>query len=165
MIDTIEVHHRQVMRAVLCQQHPNTIIDAVETRQAKDLYQAPSRFYGGGASTSCMVEVAGAVATGLIGMVVVTDVDYSTGSLAVPSEDDLIRMIGHEWASAATRHWARWSAATKEGLQKFEPAVRPASRAAARLRVDRLARLQAVLGLPMLDLAKALRISRQALYK
>lgn len=61
--------------------------------------------------------------------------------------------------------WSRWSKASKEAFQKALAAAKAPPSAAARLRVERLAALQAALGLSTSDLAQALGLSRPGLYK
>jgi DNA-binding transcriptional regulator YiaG len=61
--------------------------------------------------------------------------------------------------------WSRWSKASKEAFQEAAAAAKAAPSAAARLRVERLAALQAALGLSTSNLAQALGLSRPGLYK
>ncbi|MDO8843061.1 helix-turn-helix transcriptional regulator [Methylicorpusculum sp.] len=61
--------------------------------------------------------------------------------------------------------WIRWSEQAKEALQKGALKEQHPSTAVARLRVNRLATLQAAFGLTTQDLASVLGISRQQLYK
>lgn len=72
----------------------------------------------------------------------------------------------------ASDEWRRWSSTAyellqcqHEALQWVAPIDEVLPNAAARIRVERLATIQAGLGLSILDLANVLKISRQGLYK
>lgn len=70
-----------------------------------------------------------------------------------------------EWVSSEANNWARWTEMVRELLQGVEIDAKPAPSAAAKLRVERLARIQAALGLPTHAFAEVLRVSRPGLYK
>jgi hypothetical protein len=98
------------------------------------------------------------------GIVVLVDNDYPTGGSAI-QHDAAVNQIKPEWASTVENRWERWAETTKCLLRQAEPDVEPAPSEAARLRVDRLAAIQASFGLPTLAMADVLGISRQQLYK
>ncbi len=155
MSEIIEARYLNAKRATLLQRRPGTIIDAAESFHPV----APMRFYGGGESHiigagaigSAVAKMTGAMRTV---MVVDTDVLLATSSIPIVTVEDF---------DADT--WSRWSEASKAALQKATTAAKAAPSAAARLRVERLAAIQAALGLSTSDLAQALGLSRPGLYK
>jgi DNA-binding transcriptional regulator YiaG len=137
--DTIEARFYDAQRATPLQRRPSTIIDAAESFHPA----APMQFCGGGEG-----HIIGGgsyrmgtklLATSAIPTVVVED--FNTDS------------------------WSRWSEASKAAFLKATSRAKAAPSAAARLRVERLAAIQAVLGLSTSDLAQALGLSRPGLYK
>ena len=155
MSDTIEARFYNAQRATLLQRRPNTIIDAAESFHAP---ASPMRFYGGGegyiigAGSYCMGTN---IMTGATRAVVLLDLDLATSAVAaVELEDDY-----------SADSWLRWSEAAKTAFEKATSEDKAVPSAAARLRVERLAAIQAMLGLSTSDLAQALGLSRPGLYK
>jgi transcriptional regulator with XRE-family HTH domain len=150
--DTIEARIYNAQRATLLQRRPSTIIDAAESFHSA----VPMQFYGGGqthliGSHRMVTKLTGATRTVLI---VDTDVLLATSAIPTVTVEDF-----------DADSWSRWSKASKEAFQKAAVAAKAPPSAAARLRVERLAALQAALGLSTSDLAQALGLSRPGLYK
>jgi DNA-binding transcriptional regulator YiaG len=149
--DTIEAGFRNAQRAALLQRRPSTIIDVAESFHPS----VPMPFYGGGETHLIGAHRMEAKLTGAQ-TVVIVDTDVSLATSAIPT-------IKAEDFDADS--WSRWSEASKQAFEKAAAAAKAAPSAAARLRVERLAALQAALGLSTSDLAQALRLSRAGLYK
>ncbi|MBI5920898.1 MAG: hypothetical protein HY847_04515 [Betaproteobacteria bacterium] len=154
-------NHRKL--AAMYMHRPSSLIEAVESRQMIRQYQAQSSVYPGKTSSFSM-NMLGVAATGIIGTVVLVDIDYPTSGAAVSMEMEPAGQLIHDQTPLAERSWARWSEATKIWLQKPQKIKKATFSASAKLRVDRLSNLQATLGLPNLELAKSLGITRQSLY-
>lgn len=157
MSDTIEAWHYNAKRATLLQRRPGTIIDVAES-----FHQAvsPMRFYAGGEvhviGTGAMGSVIARAMTGSTRAVVpIEDSDWATSAIAAVELDD-------DYSSDS---WLQWAKAAKTALEKSTTEDKAAPSAAARLRVERLAAVQAALGLSTSDLAQVLGLSRPGLYK
>jgi hypothetical protein len=177
MTDTIEARRQRAAAASLFQQRPTWLIDAGQGREVTDPYRYAPPCYRGSHATDVHVtwaDIVGTVAvftgltrtvlpdiiarvpvfTGLTGIVLLVDVDYPTGSPTVL------------WRSPTTTSGAHWAEATSEPLgERAWQDSRPMPSASARLRVERLAAIQAALALPIQALADVLDISRPGLYK
>lgn len=155
-------------QARLFQQKPSSLINAIESHEFINIDQQPSGFHRGGLVLSSAPRSADAVrsfVTGSItGAVVLIGAIYPTGGLTITDDEEAGR-INPEWISSDASTWARWVGTTKSLLQRHELKSKPIPSAAAMLRVERLTRLQAVLGIPMQAMASALGITRQGLYK
>ena len=149
MSDTIEARFYNARRATLLQRRPGTIIDTAESFHPA----VPMQFYGGGnliGSYQMGTKLTGARTV----LIVDTDVLLATSAIPTVTVEDF-----------DADSWMRWSKASKEAFQKADAAAKAAPSAAARLRVERLAALQAALGLSTSNLAQALGLSRPGLYK
>lgn len=151
MSDTIEARFYNAQRATLLQRRPSTIIDAAESFHPAVQMQ----FYGGGethliGSYRMRTKLTGARTV----LIVDTDVLLATSAIPTVTVEDF-----------DADSWSRWSKASKEAFQKAASAAKATPSAAARLRVERLAALQAALGLSTSNLAQALGLSRPGLYK
>ena len=151
MSDTIEARFYNAQRATLLQRRPSTIIDA-----AASFHPAvPMQFYGGGEIHLIGSYRMGTKLTGARTVLIVdTDVLLATSAIPTVTVEDF-----------DADSWSRWSKASKEAFQKAASAAKATPSAAARLRVERLAALQAALGLSTSNLAQALGLSRPGLYK
>jgi DNA-binding transcriptional regulator YiaG len=85
---------------------------------------------------------------------VLLDVDVVTSATQTVEHDDY-----------GIDTWKRWAEATKTALGRPAPITKPAPSASAWLRVERLAEIQAALGLSTLNFAQVLGLSRPGLYK
>ena len=151
MSDTIEARFYNAQRATLLQRRPSTIIDAAESFHPA----VPMQFYGGGETQLIGSYRMGTKLTGARTVLIVdTDVLLATSAIPTVTVEDF-----------DADSWSRWSKASKEAFQKAAAAAKAAPSAAARLRVERLAALQAALGLSTSNLAQALGLSRPGLYK
>ncbi len=151
MSDTIEARFYNAQRATLLQRRPSTIIDAAESF----LPAMPMQFYGGGETHLIGSHRMGTKSTGAR-TVLIVDTDALLATSAIPT-------VTVEDFDADS--WSRWSKASKEAFQKAAATAKATPSAAARLRVERLAALQAALGLSTSNLAQALGLSRPGLYK
>ena len=95
---------------------------------------------------------------------VLVDADYPTSGSVWTGELSADR-VKPEWVSSDANCWVRWTETARQLLQQPEINVRPVSSRTSTLRVERLSKIQAALGLPMQALAQVLRISRPGLYK
>ena len=152
MSDTIEARFYNAQRATLLQRRPSTIIDAAESFHPA----VPMQFYGGGEMHLIGSYRMGTKLTGATRTVLIVDTDVLLATSAIPT-------VTVEDFDADS--WSRWSKASKEAFQKAAAAAEAAPSAAARLRVERLAGLQAALGLSTSELAQALGLFRTGLYK
>ena len=151
MSDTIEARFYNAQRATLLQRRPSTIIDAAESFHPA----VPMQFYGVGETHLIGSYRMGTKLTGARTVLIVdTDVLLATSAIPTVTVEDF-----------DADSWSRWSKASKEAFQKAAAAAKAAPSAAARLRVERLAALQAALGLSTSNLAQALGLSRPGLYK
>ena len=151
MSDTIEARFYNAQRATLLQRRPSTIIDAAESFQSA----VPMQFSGGGETYFIGSYRMGTKLTGARTVLIVdTDVLLATSAIPTVTVEDF-----------DADSWSRWSKASKEAFQKAASAAKATPSAAARLRVERLAALQAALGLSTSNLAQALGLSRPGLYK
>lgn len=96
------------------------------------------------------------------------------GSLSTSSAAAVLLSVGLPTSSAefATEDgefpadvWSRWTETTQSVLKPAASEAKRPSTAAARLRVERLVEIQAILGLPIQEIAQVLGITRQGLYK
>ena len=151
MSDTIEARFYNAQRATLLQRRPSTIINAAESFHPA----VPMQFYGGGETQLIGSYRMGTKLTGARTVLIVdTDVLLATSAIPTVTVEDF-----------DADSWSRWSKASKEAFQKAASAAKATPSAAARLRVERLAALQAALGLSTSNLAQALGLSRPGLYK
>lgn len=151
MSDTIEARFYNAQRATLLQRRPSTIIDAAES-----FFPAvPMQFYGGGETHLIGSYRLGTKLSGTARTLLIVDTDVLPATSAMPT-------VTVEDFDADS--WSRWSKASKEAFQTAAIA-KAAPSAAAKLRVERLATLQAALGLSTSELAQALSLSRPGLYK
>jgi transcriptional regulator with XRE-family HTH domain len=162
MSDTIQSRSYSARQASLLQQPPSALIDAVESNIRESVFhRLPMKFCVGGQASTYIIGAGAAglaiskAITGSGQVVAVVDTDWSTSGGEVAVEDN-----DHESDS-----WQRWAETTKAVLTQSAQDRKTAPSAAARLRVERLAALQASFGLPMADLAQVLGITRQGLYK
>lgn len=164
MSDTIQTRHYSASQASMRQLRPSALIDTAERFHQHGPYQLPTlptlptKFYGGGdvhiiGAAFSGSAVAKALATTGATRVVLVDVERVT-SAAVATVKDYVATL-----------WSQWAEATQTALQQQVPETKPAPSAAARLRVERLVALQAILGLSTSDLAESLGRSRPILYK
>lgn len=144
MSNVIQSRHQAARHASLFQQRPGILMDAVEDRELHATLRQTSS---------------------IVGTVVLINSDYRTGGPAVIERDaGASRRSPSEWARADDV-WASWAETTRILLQHVVPDTSQTSSAAARLRVDRLAAIQASLGLSTSAVAEVLGISRPTLYK
>lgn len=177
MSDIIETRYQLAKQASLIQQSPSALIEAIERREfasgpfpAEGLFRAGpiSDFYVVGSparsqDVGAIVEHA-AITAGSIATVVLIDADYPTGG-TVWTDKASIDRVKPEWVSSDANCWVRWTETARQLLQQLETNVKPVLRAASTLRVERLSKIQAALGLPIQALAQVLGISRPGLYK
>jgi len=161
MSDTIQSQYYGAKQAALLQQRPNALIDAVENQHQPTMLVLPTKFHGGGSGTVQLVGT-GAVGkaishaiTSAMRTVVLVDVDWATS--AGDSAQDL--------DDYSVDPWLQWAATAKAALQQASAGSKAGPSAASRLRVERLAAVQAVFGVPTLELAQVLDVTRQGLYK
>ena len=152
MSNTIEARHYNAQRASLLQRRPSTVIDTAEFFHQVDQMQ----FYGGRERPGAGSYRVGTKLTGSTWTLLVVDTAALLATSAIQTVT--VEHFDTDW-------WARWSEASKLALQKATTAAKAAPSAIAKFRVERLAALQAVLGLSTSDLAQALALSRPGLYK
>lgn len=151
MSDTIEARFYNAQRATLLQLRPSAIIDTAESF----LPAIPMQFYGAGETHLIGSHRMGTNSTGAQTVLIVeTDALLATSAIPTVTVEDF-----------DADSWSRWSKASKEAFQKAAATAKATPSAAARLRVERLATLQAALGLSTSNLAQALGLSRPGLYK
>jgi len=159
MSDTIQSRYYGAKQAALLQQRPSALIDAVENNYLPSKLALPIKYASGGTMQVVGAGVVGKVvshaSTGAIRTVVLVEADWATS--AVESALDL--------DDYSVDPWLQWTTTTKAALQLAPSESRSAPSAASKLRVERLARIQAALGLPTLELAQMLDVTRQGLYK
>ena len=161
MSDTIQSRHYSARQATLFQQRPSALVDAVESVHQPVMHHLSTRLYDGGQSGAYIVgtgSIGSAISkamTGATRAVVLVDIDWATsaGEMAVELED------------YSADVWLRWAETTKAVLKQSAPDAKAAPSAAAKLRVERLTNVQAVFGLPTLELAQVLGVTRQGFYK
>lgn len=151
MSDTIEARFYNAQRATLLQRGSSTIIDAAESFHPV----VPMQFYGGGVTDLIGSYRMGTKLTGARTVLIVeTDTLGATSAIPTVTTEDF-----------DVDSWSRWSKAAQEAFRKAAAVANAAPSAAARLRVERLAALQAALGLSTSNLAQVLGLSRPGLYK
>lgn len=101
--------------------------------------------------------VANKVAIGIIGSASLWGHHASTGGPPVVSDAD--------FSSKLWQQISNWPGSELFGTKAPDQDVKHSSSATAKLRVDRLSKIQASFGIPMTDLAAILAITRQSLYK
>lgn len=164
MSDTIQTRHYRASQASMRQLRPSALIDTAERFHRPVSHQLPilpTKFYGGGQGDVHIIG-AGAIGSAVSGALVSTgatrvvliDVDRVTSAGISTGLKDYIATL-----------WSQWAETTKTALQRQAPDARSSPSAAARLRVERLASVQAALGLSTSDQAQVLRLSRPGLYK
>ena len=169
MSATIEVRNYRIRDTSMFQHRPSSLIKTDE----RDERPGPIRFAGIVPNTNRMIDVSragigaiGAIVTGCVGTILVIDNNPPTGGRAA-IHHELLGAIGtssHSVPSSAY-NWTKRAETTKEWPRKTEVDLKPADSAFAKLRVERLASIQAALGVSSQALAEILRISRQGLYK
>lgn len=144
MSDTIHARHYSPQQAMLRQLQPSTVINTADS-----FHPHYSHIIGLGA-------IGSAISKSMTGAtrVMLVDIDAATSA---------VRAVGVDAYRADL--WNRWAETTKAALQRPAASSRSAPSAAARLRVERLATIQAVLGLSTRDFAQVLGLSRPGLYK
>jgi len=158
MSDTIQPRYYGAKQAALLQQRPGALIDAVENNHLPTTLALPVQFQGGGRGT---VQIVG---TGTVGKVL---------SRAITSAMQAVVPVDADWATSSALDlddysvdpWLQWAATTKVALHLASAGSKTVPSAASRVRVKRLAAIQAVFGLPTLELAQVLDVTRQGLYK
>lgn len=169
MNNMIQARRYPAERAWLFQQQPSSLINAVQGRESVGICRQPSGYPGGGQVFSIArsgTSTSQSYMTGSAGTSLLADPAYPAKVLATCKADEIsdrIRPLGGFLYDLSM--WTRWIETTKELFLRhgMESAFVPSK--AAKLRVDRLTRIQAVLGLPMQVMAEALGVSRQGLYK
>ena len=156
MSDTIDARYCNAKRATLLQGRPGTIIDVAESFHQT---VSPMTFYGGGEGhvigTGSMGSVIARLTTAGTRTVVLVDCDWATSAVAAVELENYY----------SSDSWLRWAKAAKNALERSTTEDKAAPSAAARLRVERLAAVQAALGLSTSDMAQVLGLSRPGLYK
>lgn len=160
MSDTIQARHHSARQATLLQQRPSALIDAAERFHQPVQRHLPMKVYGGGQGNVYVIDagvgnVISEAITSATQAVVLVDVNLATsaGEAAVEVDDYNVDT------------WLRWAETTRAALQRATSSAKPAPNASARLRVERLTAIQAIVGLPIMEMAQVLGITRQALYK
>jgi len=100
-----------------------------------------------------------------VGTILIIDGSNVTSGLGVGLGAAFAYAPRPEWVSNETSHWTIWAQHAQKLLRPSDTTENVEASASAKLRVERLARIQAALGLPALLLADVLRISRPGLYK
>ena len=164
MSDTIQTRHYSASQASMRQLRPSALIDTAERFHRPVSHQLPilpTNFYGGGQGNvhiigACAIgsAVSGALSSTGATRVVFIDVDRVTSAGISTGLKDYIATL-----------WSQWAETTKTALQRQAPDTKSSPSAAARLRVERLAAVQAALGLSTSDQAQVLGLSRPGLYK
>jgi hypothetical protein len=161
MSDTIQPRYYGAKHAALLQQRPGALIDAVENNHRPTMLALPIQFQGSGRG---IVQIVG---TGTVGKVL---------SRAITSAMQAVVPVDADWATSAVESaldlddysvdpWLQWAATTKVALHLASAGSKTVPSAASRVRVKRLAAIQAVFGLPTRELAQVLDVTRQGLYK
>lgn len=166
MSATISVRNYPFGDAPLFQHRPVSIIKTDQSDRRQDLIR-PAEI---GHSANRIIDISragigaiGAIVTGCIGTILVIDNNPPTGGRAA-IDHELLGAIGTSSHSVPSSAY-KWAETTKEWPRKTEVDLKPADSAFAKLRVERLASIQAALGVSSQALAEILRISRQGLYK
>lgn len=155
MSDTIQERYEGAKRAMLFQEKPNVLFNVVQSRESDYGFRHTS---AGHRESSLIVRYAvgagaiGAIVSGLTGTFVSGNVYHPTGGLSVVQREALEEI-------------SDWVVTTKGLLQKVDVDETPATSATAKLRVARLASVQAAFGLSTQAMAGVLGITRQGLYK
>jgi transcriptional regulator with XRE-family HTH domain len=168
MSNTIQMRSYSSHKAALLQQRPSDIIEAAEA--VVDTPDALRRrivqvVYDSGQSRLLDTSVINAGSKGFTLDVVPTSgtqMCLLNISQQTTSPDLLVNVdefVAHQGS------WSRWADETRKLLQRAAASTQRPSMAAAHLRVDRLATLQAAFGFTTQELAQVLGISRQQLYK
>jgi len=147
----------------LLQQQPSALINAVEFCERDDACRQLAQFDN---VTSYVNVASRTFVTAPAARVLLNDASYPTSGL--PIANDKVtgeRITIEKMISTGASNWSRWLLVTEELLQMHELESKAVPSAAAKLRVDRLTRIQAALGLPIQALAETLGITRQGLYK
>lgn len=154
MNETIEARFYNDGRTTLLQRRPGAIIDVAESLHPA----APMQFYGGG--EGCVIDAGayrkGAKLTGATRAVLIVDRDWFAATAGVP----IVQVEDFKTGS-----WLRWSEMSKAVFLKATVEAKAGPSAAARVRVERLSAIQAILGFSTSDFARALGLSRPGLYK
>jgi len=169
MNNMIQASRCPAERAWLFQQQPSSLINAVRGRESVSICRHPSGYLGGGqllsiaqsGTSTFQSYIAGSAGTFLL-----ADPAYPAIELAAGKNDEISdRIRSPGWFVYDISMWTRWVETTKELFlrHRVDSAFVPSK--AATLRVERLTRIQAVLGLPLQVMAEALGVSRQGLYK
>lgn len=153
MSDTIQTRQYSPKQSTLLQRRPSTLIDAAES------------FHRTYVQGSYVIDTAVIIGTGGLGSAISKSI---AGTRLLLVDVDLATSAGDVTAALDDYNsdtWLRWTKTTKAVLQQVSAESTAAPSATAKLRVDRLTAVQAIFGLPMLELAEMLHVTRQALYK
>jgi DNA-binding transcriptional regulator YiaG len=142
--DTLQARFYSAHHGTMHQLRPSTIIGTAES------FHRP---------VSQVIDV------GSIGNVIRNSVTGATRAVPVDAAFATSAIQAVEMGDYNVDLWTRWAEAAKTALQRPAADAKPAPSAAARLRVERLATIQAVFGLSTLDFAQVLGLSRPGLYK
>jgi len=165
--NTIETRQYTACQATLLQQRPSDIISAVENTVETFVASHSGRVqvvYSDDQAQALASSVAGLhnLGKGFGKALTAGTVAYV---LSVSSPTNAPELFTAPDEIPRENAWSRWSEQAKEALQNAALKELHPSTAVARLRVDRLATLQAAFGFTTQDMASVLGISRQQLYK
>jgi transcriptional regulator with XRE-family HTH domain len=144
--------------ATVLQQHPDALIEAVEQTEAPSrpvvhlFYEHPTHqlFRAGGPTNVMARALTAAIPFALC------DKSWSTTANTV---------IHATPTNSRSASWEQWAEYAREAFERAATPERRTTTAAARLRVERLAAIQAALGFTTQDLAAVLGLSRPQLYR
>lgn len=157
MSDTIQMRQYTARQAVLLQKRPSALVRAAENviDVLDDPYQRPSQVVYAHPSIKSenMVATSGAGH----GMAV------TLLNTALPTTSPELLEDLEEFPVDSS--WTRWAGQVKEALRKAASKERRQTTAAAHLRTERLAVLQAAFGFTIQDLAAVLGVTRPQIYK
>lgn len=157
MSDFIEAPQRRIIRALPAQRETAVLVHSFESGILPSAY--PHVWDFSRDSRLVPSTCGSATCTMMAGLNVLHGQSYISES-TVPYEE----LTGSSTGSESIA-WVDWIKFTKRLLQKQDAEPKPTPSAAAKLRVDRLTYIQAVLGLPMQVMADILGVTRQGLYK
>ena len=169
MSATIDARRYRAKDASVFQHRPSSLINTGES----DERAARFRFTGGAPRAIRMLDIPrarigaiGAISIDFLGPAQPINNNPRTGGTEA-IHYELLGATGTSWELAATDadDWAKWVETTKELFKKRETDSKSEDSASAKLRIERLASIQAALGVSSQAFAEILRISRQGLYK
>lgn len=144
--------------AALYQQRPSTIIDAVEHAEAQS-YPAVHVLYEH--QPTFVVSVGGLTTVFKCGLTAATRYAPVDKSWATTAPE----VIDATLADVQGTNWSRWTEQTKAAFRRAAAGQGRTVTSASRLRVERLAAIQAALGFTTQDFAAVLGLSRPQLYR